>query len=125
MKSHVSCIIREHCKNCSNFSESFLCHGNPTTPTYRTTLVNPFHTNFINSSHLVDIIQNWISTTPSFTIDWLLMRVNPSCTTEIPSLDVPECTAATIFPDSAVVESVSRVLNVCAVRELGTSICNV
>ena len=104
----------------------FVCHGNPTTPTYRTTLVNPFHTNFINSSYLLDIIQNWISTAPSFTIDWLLMRVNPNCPTEIPRLDVAECNnIATIFPDSALAESVSRVLNVCAVRELGANICNV
>ena len=118
LQSHLTRIIRERCTDCSEFSEAylrrgvFLCHGNPTTVTYRSTLVNPSPTAHPNSTHMVDIIQTWVSTSPSLTVDRLLVRVNANCPTSTVSLDDDECVSGE--PDSAVTESVSTVLSVCA-----------
>ena len=117
--SHLTRIIRERCTDCSEFSEVylrrgfFLCHGNPTTVTYCSTLVNPSPTTHPNSTHIVGIIQTWISTSPSLTVDRLLVRVNANCPTSTVSLDDDECVVSG-EPDSAVTESVSTVLSVCA-----------
>ena len=131
LQSHVTRIIREQCTNCTEFSEQFLrrglfvCHGNPTTVTYRSTLVNPSPTND-TLSYMLDIIQNWVVTAPSLTLDWLLVRVNPNCPTSISSLDMTECVSGDSFlPDSALNGRIRNILNVCAVRELGADICNV
>ena len=131
LQSHLTRIIRERCTDCSEFSEAylrrgvFLCHGNPTSVTYRSTLVNPSPTAHPNSTHMVDIIQTWVSTTPgSLTVDRLLVRVNANCPTSTVSLDDDECVGGGSFlPDSAVTESITRVLSVCAVRQLGQDIC--
>ena len=119
-------IIRERCTDCYNFTTAylrrglFLCHGNPTIVTYRSTLVSPFPT--ITANYLVGIIQNWVSTGPSMIIDWLLVRVSANCPTCIVSLDDDECVGA-VGSDSGVSERISQVLSVCAVRELGQEIC--
>ncbi|CAI8028831.1 hypothetical protein GBAR_LOCUS16385, partial [Geodia barretti] len=82
LQSRLIRIIRETCAECFQLSPSFLrkgvflCHGNPTKTTYRTTLVNPFPTT--NSTQLVGIIQSWVSTGPSLVLDGLLVRVSPS-----------------------------------------------
>ena len=55
-------------------------------------------------------------------IDGLLVRVSPNCPTCIDSLDVRECEGG-VETESAVNERISRVLSVCAVRELGEEIC--
>ena len=130
LQSHLTRIIRERCTDCSEFSETylrrgvFLCHGNPTTVTYRSTLVNPSPTTHPNSTHMVGIIQTWVSTSPSLTVDRLLVRVNANCPTSTVSLDDDECVGGGSFlPDSAVTESITRVLSVCAVRQLGQDIC--
>ena len=121
-------IIRERCTDCYNFTTAylrrglFLCHGNPTTVTYRSTLVSPFPT--MSATHLVGIIQTWVSTGPSLIIDGLLVRVTGNCTTCIVSLDADECVGA-VESDSAVGERISQVLSVCAVRELGQEICTI
>ena len=52
----------------------FLCHGNPTKTTYRSTLINPFPTT-TTAARLVGIIQSWVSTNASFILDDLLVRV--------------------------------------------------
>ena len=131
LHGHITRIIRERCLNCTEFSEtflrrgSFLCHGNPTIVTYRSTLVNPSPTTHPSSTHMVGIIQNWISTAPSLTLDWLLVRVNADCPTGLASLGDPECEGGeSILPDSALVERVSRVINVCAIRQLGRDFCS-
>ena len=125
LQSHLTRIIRERC---TEFSEVylrrgfFLCHGNPTTVTYRSTLINPSPTD-PHSTHVVDAIQNWVSSAPSLII---LVRVNANCSTRTVSLDDAECVGGGSFlPDSAVTESITRVLNVCAVRQLGQDICTV
>ena len=133
LHSRITRIIRERCTNCTEFSEIFLrqglfvCHGNPTAVTYRSTLINPFPTNVAHSSYLLSIIQNWVLTAPSLTLDWLLVRVNPNCPTGIASLDVAECDSGdtNFLPDSALHERIRNVLNVCVARELGDDICNV
>ena len=131
LHSHITRIIRERCTNCTEFSEIFLrqglfvCHGNPTTVTYRSTLINPFPTDVAHSSYMLSIIQNWVLTAPSLTLDWLLMRVNPNCPTGIASPDVAECVSGdTFLSDSVLNERIGNILNVCAIRELGADICN-
>ena len=126
LHGHITRIIRERCLNCTEFSVSFLrrglflCHGNPTTVTYRSTLVNPSPTTHPSSTHMVGIIQNWVSTAPSLTLDWLLVRVNADCPTGLASLGDTECEGGqSVLPNSALVERVSRVINVCAVKQLG------
>ena len=119
-------IICELCPSCSLFTTAclrkgfFLCHGHPTQATYRSTLVNPFPTT--NSTALVDIIQHWVSTSPSLIVDDLLVRVNSNCSTTITSLDVQECKSG-IGSDPEVNRRMSQILSVCAVRELGEAIC--
>ena len=102
----------------------FLCHGNPTTVTYRSTLVNPFSTQ--TSTHLVGIIQSWVSTSPSLTLDSLLVRINAHCPTSVASLGDDECESGdTVLSNSGMAARVNQVLSVCAVRELGQEICNI
>ena len=120
-------IIRENCAECFQLSPSFLrqgvflCHGNPTITTYRTTLINPFPTT--NSSQLVDIIQNWVSANPSLILDGLLMRVSPTCPTSLSSHDEEECDSG-VRSDPELAQRISQTLNVCAVRNLGQEICH-
>ena len=120
-------IIRNSCSECYSLSQSFfrkgvfLCHGNPTKTTYRTTLVNPFPTT--NSIHLVGIIQSWVSTGPSLILDGLLVRVSPSCPTSISSLDEEECETDTGH-DPGLGDRITQTLNVCALRNLGEEICS-
>ncbi|CAI8049111.1 hypothetical protein GBAR_LOCUS27045, partial [Geodia barretti] len=115
-------IIRKSCPECYSLTRTFLrpglflCHGNPTKTTYRTTLVNPFPTT--NSTYLVGIIQSWVSTGPSLVLDGLLVRVSPSCPTSISSLDEEECETGTRH-DQGLGERITQTLNVCAVRNLG------
>ena len=103
-----------------------MCTNNPTTVTYRSTLVSPFSTN-MSSEHLLCLLQRWVSTAPSLRLDWLLVRINPHCPTTIPRLDVAECVhgESSFLPDSNIAERITTVLNVCAVRQLGEKICNV
>ena len=125
VQSHITRIIRECCTDCYEFTEAylrqglFLCHGNPTTVTYRSTLVNPLPTK--NSTQLVSIIQSWVSTSPSFTLDGLLVRVNANCPTCVASLGDDECVSGDT--DSGVAIRVHQVLSLCAVRSLGQEIC--
>ena len=123
-------IIREYCIDCYKFTEVyirqglFLCHGNPTIVTYRSTIINPFPTT--NSTQLVGIIQNWVSTSPSFTLDGLLVRVNANCSTCVSSLGDDECVSGdTVLSDSGVTARINQVLSVCAVRALGQDICTI
>ena len=99
----------------------FLCLSNPTKTTYRTTLVNPFPTT--NPTHLVGIIQSWVSTGPSLILDGLLVRVSPSCPTSISSLDEKQCETGTTN-DPQLSERITQTLNVCALRNLGEEICS-
>ena len=127
LQSYLVEIIRNSCSECYNLTQSFfrkgmfVCHGNPTKTTYRTTLVNPFPTT--NSTHLVGIIQSWVSTGPSLNLDGLLVRVSPSCPTSISSLDEEECETGT-RDDPGLGERITQTLNVCAVRNLGEEICS-
>ena len=98
----------------------FLCHGNPTKTTYRSTLINPFPTT--NSSQLVGIIQNWVSTGPSLILDGLLVRVSPACPTSLSSLDEEECESG-VRSDPDLSQMISQTLNECAVRNLGEQVC--
>ena len=121
-------IIREKCSDCYNFNTSylreglFLCHQNPTKATYRSTLVNPFPT--VNATYLVGIIQRWVSTSPSMIVNGLLVRVSANCITCVDNLDVPECVME-VEDDSEMSARISRIFNVCAVRELGEEICTI
>ena len=126
LQSQLVLIIRERCPDCYTFSTHylrpghFLCHGNPTIATYCSTLVSPFPTT--NSTQLVGIIQNWVSTSPCLVLDGLMVRVVPSCSTLLPSLCDEECVSE-VQTESGVAETVSQVLSVCAVRSLGQQIC--
>ena len=120
-------IIHELCPECNDLTTAylrkgvFLCHQNPTQTTYRSAIVNPFSNT--NSSSLVGIIQNWVSTRPYFTLDGLLVWANPKCPTLLSSLGDSECE----YEDnsgSGLHLRVTQVLNKCAVKELGQEICN-
>ena len=119
LQSHIVRIIRDRCDNCTEFSDGFLrkgmflCHNNPTTATYRSALVSPFSSDTRNSSYFLSILQDWISTAPSLTIEWLLVRVNPNCPAGIPRLDVAACSSGSTFlGNSGVTEGIYAVLNV-------------
>ena len=126
LQTYLIKIIRSNCTECEGFSPSllrkgvFLCHGNPTKTTYRTTLVNPFPTT--NSSQLVGIIQNWVSTGPSLILDGLLVRVSPACPTSLSSLDEEECESG-VRSDPDLSQRISQTLNECSVRNLGREVC--
>ena len=81
LQSYLIQVIRKQCSDCYDLTPSFLrpgmflCHGNPTKTTYRSTLVNPFPTT--TAARLVGIIQSWVSTNPSFILDDLLVRGVP------------------------------------------------
>ena len=126
VQSELALRIHENSTDYQTFTSAFLrrglflCHGNPTTVTYRSTLINPFPT--ATSTKLVGIIQSWVSTSPSLIIDGLLVRVSPNCPTCIDSLDERECEGG-VETESGVSERISQVLSVCAVRELGEEIC--
>jgi hypothetical protein len=98
VKQKVTDIILEHCSDCTWFSESFigqgyfLCHDNPSTPTYRSyiTSPHPVSTN-TDASDLLAIIEDWISSAPIMLFDLLLVRINPRCPIAISSLNEPEC----------------------------------
>ena len=128
LQSELTLIIRERCTDCYTFSTAFLrqgqflCHDNPTTATYRSTLINPFPTT--NSTQLVGIIQSWVSACPSLIIDGLVVRVYHDVPTCIPSLHDGEC-VDDVESVSGVAEVVSQVLSVCAVRALGQEICTI
>ena len=132
LQSHIVRIIRDRCDNCTGFSVGylrqgvFLCHNNPTTATYRSALVSPFSSDARNSSYFLSILQDWISTAPSLTIDWLLVRVNPICPAGLPRLDAAECTSGSTFlGNSGITEGIHAVLNQCVVEKLGTEMCGV
>jgi hypothetical protein len=126
LQSYLIEILRKDCADCYELTPSFLrpglflCHSNPTKTTYRSTLVNPFPTT--NSTHLVDIIQSWVSTSPSLVLDGLLVRVSPSCPTSISSLDEEECETGTTY-DPQLGDQITQTLNVCAIRNLGEQVC--
>ena len=128
LQFQLTLIIRERCTDCYTFSTAFLrqgqflCHDNPTTATYRSTLINPFTNK--NSTQLVGIIQSWVSTCPSLILDGLVVRVYHDAPTCIPSLHDGEC-VDDVGSVSGVAEVVSQVLSVCAVRALGQEICTI
>ena len=88
LQSYLIQVIRKQCSDCYDLTPSFLrpgmflCHGNPTKTTYRSTLVNPFPTT--TAARLVGIIQSWVSTNPSFILDDLLVRVPPHISLQFP-----------------------------------------
>ncbi|CAI8036866.1 hypothetical protein GBAR_LOCUS20654, partial [Geodia barretti] len=126
LQAYLIQIIREACSDCYKLTPSFLrpglflCHSNPTKATYRSTLVNPFPTT--NSTHLVGIIQSWVSTGPSLVLDGLLVKVSLSCPTSISSLDEEECETGTAH-DPQLGDRITQTLNVCAIRNLGEQVC--
>ena len=126
IKTHLVRIIRQNCTMCYDLTTaflrkgSFLCQRNPTHFTYRSTLVNPFPTT--NSSELLGIIQNWVSSGPSLVLDGLSVRVNRHCPTRIESLEDGECENEAMY-DPHMVELMTRVLSACTVREIGHQLC--
>ena len=129
LKSHVARTILEQCTNCSKFSESyikqgvFVCAGHPQTVTYRSSLVNPFLTVPSHALSLLKILQDWISLSPSLQIDWLLVRINPSCPAAVQSLDVDECESSSVHGELN--ERVEHVLKTCVIEQLGDELCMV
>ena len=89
LQSYLIKVIRKQCSDCYDLTPSFLrpvmflCHGNPTKTTYRSTLVNPFPTT-TTAARLVGIIQSWVSTNASFILDDLLVRVPPHISLQFP-----------------------------------------
>ena len=68
LTSYLVHIIRSNCSDCKltpSFLRRglFLCHGNPTRATYRSTLINPSPTSQ-NATRLVGIIQSWCPRVP-------------------------------------------------------------
>ena len=116
-------IIQKRCNDCYKFTSAyfrrgfFLCHDDPSKTTYRSTLIS---TLAMNSKQLVDIIQEWVLTSPSITLNELLVRITPNCPTCLVDIDYDECKAD---HDSGFTERVSQVLSTCAVRCLGQQIC--
>jgi len=101
LHAHITHIIHERCPSCEDFSESFLrrgvflCQDSPTMASYRSTIVSPGLPGSPNATAMVGIIQEWVSESPSLTIDWLLVRVNSNCPAHIPSLAAPESVVTT------------------------------
>ena len=120
-------VIRETCSECFNLTTSFLrkglfvCHGNPTKATYRSTIINPFPTT--TSTHLVGIIQSWVSTGPSLILDGLLVRVSGECPTAISNLDEGECESG-VSGDPGLGQRITQTLHTCALRNLGEEVCS-
>ena len=87
LQSYLIQVIRKQCSDCYDLTPSFLrpgiflCHGNPTKTTYRSTLVNSFPTT--TAARLVGIIQSWVSTNASFILEDLLVRVPPTHLTTV------------------------------------------
>ena len=92
LQSYLIQVIRKQCSDCYDLTPSFLrpgmflCHGNPTKTTYRSTLVNPFPTTTTTTTaaRLVGIIQSWVSTNASFILDDLLVRVPTHISLQFP-----------------------------------------
>ena len=126
IKFYLIDIIRKSCPDCYSLTPNFmrpglfLCHSNPTKTTYRTTLINPFPTK--NSSQLVGIIQNWVSSSPSLVLDGLLVRVSSTCQTSISHIDETECQSG-VITDPGLGERITQTLNFCALRNLGDLVC--
>ena len=127
LQFYLAEVIRNNCSECYNFTQNFfrrglfLCHSNPTKTTYRTTLINPFPTK--NSSQLVGIIQNWVSSSPSLVLDGLLVRVSSTCQTSISRIDETEC-QSWVMTDPGLGERITQTLNFCALRNLGDLVCS-
>ena len=127
IKSYLVEIIRKDCIDCFELTPSFLrpgvfvCHGNPSKITYRSTLVNPFPTT--TAVRLVGIIQSWVSMGPSLILDGLLVRVSGECPTAISSLDEGECESG-VSGDPGLGQRITQTLNECAVRNLGQEVCS-
>ena len=128
LHSYMIQIIRSNCTECKQLTTSsfrrglFLCHSNPTKTTYRTTLINPFPTK--NSTLLVGIIQNWVSSSPSLVLDGLLVRVSSTCQTSISRIDERECDSR-VRTDPGLGERITHTLNECTVKNLGEEICSI
>ena len=96
LQSYLIQVIRKQCSDCYDLTPSFLrpgiflCHGNSTKTTYRSTLINPFPTT--TAARLVGIIQGWVLSNPAFILDDLLVRVSTHLTTVPPhiSLQFPQ-----------------------------------
>ena len=88
LQSYLIQVIRKQCSDCYDLTPSFLrqgmflCHGNPTKTTYRSTLINPFPTT--TAARLVGIIQSWVSSNPAFILDDLLVRVSTHISLQFP-----------------------------------------
>ena len=126
LTSYLVHIIHSNCSDCKltpSFLRRglFLCHGNPTRATYRSTLINPFLTSQ-NATQLVGIIQSWVSTGPSLILDGLLVRVSGECPTAISSLDEGECESG-VSGDPGLGQRITQTLHTCALRNLGDEIC--
>ena len=108
-------VIRRECSECSDLPPSSLAPGLflcDTPIVYRSTLVNPLPTT--NASHLVGIIQTWVSTEPTLNLNGIVMKAQDSnCPTAISSLIEDICTT----PDPSKV--VSHAINMCASVNFG------
>ena len=90
--------------------------------TYRSTLLNIGIPGLTNASSLVSYVQDWVATGPVVTLDWLLVRINKDCPVAVDQLSDPECpTPHSLQPN--LVNTVSGVVNTCAIQSLGTQIC--
>ena len=121
---YVIQTIRKYCAECYDLNPSFLrpgvflCHGNPSKTTYRST---PFPTT--TTARLVGIIQSWVSMGPSLILDGLLVKVSGECLTAISSLDEGECESG-VSGDPGLGQRITQTLNECAVRNLGQEVCS-
>ena len=115
-------VIRTGCSECSDLTPSslapslFVCGGvgDPMT-TYRATLVNPLSTT--TASHLVGVIQNWVSQKPSFYLNTNLVNVEADCPTAISSLVEENCSFS-LPPEPD--EIVSQTVNTCEAVDIGS-----
>ena len=83
---------------------------------------NPFPTT--TSTHLVGIIQSWVSMGPSLILDGLLVRVSGECPTAISSLDEGECESGVSGGDPGLGQRITQTLHTCALRNLGEEVCS-
>ena len=129
LQSYLIRIIHSNCSECEGLTTSFLrrglflCHGNPTKATYRSTLINPLPTT--NATQLVGIIQSWVSRGPSLILDCLLVRVSGHCPTAISSLDEAECKGDDVTTDPELGARITQTIHICAVRNFGRNICHI
>ena len=75
-----------------------------------------------NASSLVGYVQDWVNSGPVVKLDWLMAHINQHCPVAIGGLNDPECRPPSLLRPE-LINTINGVMNTCAVRSLGSQIC--